>query len=99
MNIIRDEEGFGLFMIPLFVDWNIKRCNEAGCKSKPTTIISGMGDDIPIFGLCEEHFQKCNQNDGGATISLEFDDFDAFKAPLNSSPKVPTKYRFGDGEF
>jgi hypothetical protein len=85
MNIIRDEDSFGLFMLPLFIDWGIKRCNEKGCKDKPTTIIAGMGDGIPVFGLCEEHFQRCNQDDGGAMVHLEFDDFDAFAKESNQS--------------
>ena len=77
MKIIRDEEMGGLFMIPLFVDWNIKRCNVAGCTNKPNTIITQSGEDIPIYGLCEEHFQMANMP-GGATFNLEWDDFDAF---------------------
>jgi len=77
MKIIRDEEGFGLFMIPLFHEWGIRRCNQQGCTSKPTTIIANMGEDIPVFGLCEEHFQMANVP-GGATLNLEWTDFDAF---------------------
>ena len=77
MKIIRDEEGQGFFMIPLLVDWRIKRCNYEGCTNKPNTIITGI-EDAPIFGLCEEHFQMCN-TPRGSTLNLEWDDFDAFK--------------------
>lgn len=76
MRIIRDEECFGLMMIPLLCDWNIKRCNVEGCKSKPNTIIAGT--KAGMFGLCEEHFQEGNV-EGGTTYQLEFDNFDAFK--------------------
>jgi len=34
MNIIRDEELGGLMMIPLFQQWNVKRCNIKGCTEK-----------------------------------------------------------------
>ncbi len=78
MKIIRDEEGFGLFMIPLFCDWGIRRCNVVDCKEKPNTIIAGAGEDNINFGLCEEHFQEGN-TEGGTKYSLEFDSFDAFK--------------------
>lgn len=76
MKIIRDEEGFGLFMIPLFVDWGIKRCNVVDCTEKPNTIITNT--DAPIFGLCEEHFQEGNVP-GGTNYSLEWNEFDAFE--------------------
>ena len=78
MKIIRDEEYGGIMMIPLFCDWNIRRCNVRGCRNKPTTIIAQAREDIPVFGLCEEHFQEANVP-GGAKFDLEFDDFDAFK--------------------
>ena len=80
MKIIRDEEGFGLFMIPLFVDWHVKRCNVEGCTSKRTTIVTEM-EEVPIFGLCEEHFKQANVL-GGTKFDLEWDDFDAFKTPV-----------------
>ena len=78
MKIIRDEEFGGLMMIPLFCDWNIKRCNVADCHEKPTTIIQGIAPDISLCGFCETHFQEANVPDG-ANFTLEFDDFDAFK--------------------
>lgn len=77
MKIIRDDELFGIAMIPLFVNWKIKRCNCEGCTNRPNTIITEL-KDTPIFGLCEEHFQTCNRP-GGGTLDLEWDDFDAFK--------------------
>lgn len=78
MKIIRDEEAFGLFMIPLFVDWNVRRCNVEGCTDKPTTIIQGIAEGVPLCGFCETHFQEGNVP-GGSKFTLEFDDFDAFK--------------------
>jgi len=80
MKIIRDEECFGLMMIPLFCQWNIKRCNVEGCCEKPTTIIivQGVAPDIPLCGFCEKHFQEANVPNG-ANFTLEFDDFDAFE--------------------
>jgi len=77
MKIIRDNEFFGLAMIPLLVDWGIRRCNYEGCRNKPNTIITEV-EGTPIFGLCEEHFQMCNVPSGG-TLALEWGDFDAFK--------------------
>jgi hypothetical protein len=74
MKIIRDEEGFGIFMIPLFVDWHIKRCNIKGCTEEPNTIITGT--QAGAFGLCEKHFQEGNQGHP-VEIKLEFNDFDA----------------------
>ena len=91
MKIIRDTENFGIMMVPLFVDWNIRRCNFKDCKERPNTIITDAGCDV--FGLCEAHFQIANV-EGGATLSLELNDFDAFKeeakpirSGVNSSPR------------
>ena len=78
MTIIRDEETTGLFMIPLFCDWNIRRCNVKDCQTPPTTIITQV-IDAP-FGLCENHYQgvvKAREYN----FTLVFDDFDAFKEP------------------
>ena len=77
MNIIRDEETFGLFMIPLFVDWNIRRCNVKDCTEKPTTIVTGAQEGVPAFGLCEHHYQESKEL-GRFEYKLIFDDFDAF---------------------
>jgi hypothetical protein len=74
--IIRDEEGLGIFMIPLLIDWHIKRCNIKDCTEEPNTIITGTG--AGVFGLCEKHFQECNQSNP-VSIKLEFNDFDAFE--------------------
>lgn len=79
MNIIRDEEGCGVMMIPLFCDWGVKRCNVKNCTEKPTTIITGAHPDAPVIGMCEKHFQAANQPDGGKTYTFVFDDFDAFE--------------------
>ena len=81
MKIIRDEEGFGMFMIPLFCDWDIRRCNQVNCKKVPNTIITGAHPEAPAFGLCEEHYQMGNVPKGeGHNYSIEFDNYDAFKA-------------------
>ena len=77
MKIIRDEGLGGLGMIPLLIDWRIRRCNQEGCTSKPNTIIAETS--VPIFGLCEEHFQQGNKGNGEHRFNLIWDDFDAFK--------------------
>lgn len=77
MKIIRDDEFGGIVMIPLFVDWGVRRCNVEGCTDKPTTIVQGIAEDIPLCGFCEECFQEMN-TPGGMNVTLEFDNFDAF---------------------
>ncbi len=77
MKIIRDEELGGLAMIPLLVDWGIKRCNVKGCTDQPSTIVQGLSSDVPLSGFCEDHFQQANVK-GGTEFNLIFDDFDAF---------------------
>lgn len=79
MKVIRDPVT-PLTMIPLFVDWHVRRCNIIGCRARPTTIILGIAKDMPPVGLCEAHYQQGNVP-GGATFEFEFDDFDAFKQP------------------
>ena len=79
MKVIRDEDLGGLFMIPLFHQWGIKRCNVSGCTTKPTTIITGIPETEGPFGLCEEHHQEVKTK-GELDFMLDFDDFDAFKA-------------------
>jgi hypothetical protein len=68
MNIIRDEEMFGLMMIPLFTQWNIHRCNIKGCTEKPTTICV---HEKATFGMCEKHYQE-GKNKGTMKLELEF---------------------------
>ena len=75
MRIIRDGGDF----MPLLIDWNLRRCNQKGCTNRPTTIIAMQRDDIPVFALCEEHYQAGNKPGVEVSLSLEFDDFDAFK--------------------
>ncbi len=86
MKIIRDNDLGGLAMIPLFVDWNIRRCNVGGCTAKPTTIVIGLADDLPNAGFCETHFQEANKP-GGTIFSFEFDNYDAFKEKHNDGPR------------
>lgn len=78
MKIIRDNELNGLLMIPLLIDWKVKRCNIRGCTNKPNTIVTQLAEGIPVAGFCEEHYQMCNAPNG-AQIDLEFDDYDSFK--------------------
>ena len=80
--IIRDEQGFGIFMMPLFVDWNIRRCNIKGCTNRPSTIITDIHPQVSVAGLCEDHYQACVNDDGTLSFNetMTFDDFDAFKA-------------------
>ena len=78
MNIIRDEETFGLMMIPLLIDWHIRRCNVKNCTEKPNTIIGGV-EGAPAFGLCEAHYQHFKEA-AEIDCTLIFDDFDAFAA-------------------
>ena len=83
MNIIRDEEGFGIFMIPLFVDWGVRRCNVKDCVEKPTTIITQLAEGAPVSGWCEDHYQAFKSS-GRFEGTLVFDDFDAFPASITA---------------
>lgn len=80
MQIIRDNQMGGILMIPLFVEWGIRRCNVKGCLIIPNTIVVGqeIGSQEVTFGLCEEHYQQGNTPEG-AMFSLEFNEYDAFK--------------------
>lgn len=78
MKAIRDNDWFGIAMIPLFADWEIRRCNVKDCKEKPTTIITEVLEN-QAFGLCETHYQEALSK-GKLEATLIFDDFDAFKA-------------------
>lgn len=78
MKIIRDDQLFGLGMVPLLIDWNIRRCNVKGCTEKPNTIVSQLSPNVPLCGFCEGHYQEANK-EGGAKFDLAFDDYDAFK--------------------
>ena len=77
METIRDEATFGLMMIPLFVEWGVKRCNIKDCTNRPSTIIRYLCDDAPLTGWCEEHYQQF-KTEGRFEGTLVFDDFDAF---------------------
>lgn len=74
MIIIRENDGDIMNMLPLLMDWGIKRCNVEGCSRKPNTIIAYNGNH---FGLCENHYQMAAQL-GGMEFVLVFDDYDAF---------------------
>lgn len=57
MNIIRDDEMNGFFMIPLFHQYGIHYCNVKDCPNKASTILT----DIPgadAVGVCEFHYQE-----------------------------------------
>jgi hypothetical protein len=80
MQIIRDEELGGIMMIPLLIEWGVRRCNVKDCTEQPTTIITGMHPKAPLVGMCEEHFQAANKPDHSkVAYTFVFDDFDAFK--------------------
>lgn len=77
MQIIRDDSQNGMTtpcitMIPLLVQWGIKRCNIEDCKNSPTTIISGL-EGAPVFGICEEHYTDFTKEDKVVNIILNFD--------------------------
>lgn len=77
MQIIRDDSQDGMptpcvSMIPLLVQWKIKRCNIEHCQNSPTTIVAGV-KDAPVFGLCESHFSEFTKEDKAVKIVLEFD--------------------------
>ena len=97
MEIIRDNELGGLMMIPLFVDWGVKRCNVEDCTARPSTIVRQLSPDIPLAGFCEEHFQEANQ-EGGAVMSFVFDDFDAFVISRVADPAPSASATGGETE-
>ena len=78
MTIIRAENGLTTTAhLSLMIIWGVKRCNVAGCKNHPNTIVTGQMEDGTILGFCEEHYQQANVP-GGSGFTLEFNDFDAF---------------------
>jgi hypothetical protein len=88
MAIIRDQHCGGILMIPLLHQWGVRRCNIEGCREKPNTIITGpdAGEAeiyglSEIYGLCNDHWHELSDTPGEVSITLEFDDFDAFKEP------------------
>ena len=81
VNIIRDEQN-PIMMLPLLCQWNIRRCNYRNCKETPNTIIAGAGKNIPVFGLCEKHYQIGNRP-GGCKLNLIFDNSDGIIDTLN----------------
>jgi hypothetical protein len=70
MNIIRDEEFSGTAMLPLLIQWGIKRCNVKDCTHDPSTIIAGV-PDVPVLGMCEDHYQQAKEK-GKFSYKLEF---------------------------
>lgn len=75
MKVIRDEQFFGMAMIPLFQQHGIKRCNVSKCELKPSTIVTDCvnsdGESID-FALCEAHYQECKTK-GSINYTLDFD--------------------------
>lgn len=74
MQVIRDEQLGGLFMIPLLVDWRISELCQielpdgALCPGRTTTIIVLEPDETPDgqamrFGICEAHHQAAHAAD------------------------------------
>ena len=70
MKIIRDESLMGF---ALCISWGLTRCNQRGCQNYPNTIIQGASPGIPLFALCEEHFQQGNKP-GGTKFDLVFEE-------------------------
>lgn len=68
MQIIRDEELNGIFMIPLLHQYQITRCNIKDCKEKPSTICI---HEKATFGMCEKHYQE-GKEQGTMKLNLEF---------------------------
>jgi len=67
MQIIRDEQR--VFMIPIFTQYDITRCNIKDCKELHTTVCL---HELAIFGLCEKHYKEFSAEDKEVKISLEF---------------------------
>jgi len=86
MNIIRDNDWGGIAMIPLLMDWGIRRCNVKGCLEKPTTIVTQLAENVPACGFCEKHYQEANVPDG-TNFTLVFDNYDAFNPPMSGDNK------------
>lgn len=72
MNIICDQEN-PIMMIPLFVQWGVKRCNIKDCSEKPFSIITDASKEAPIFGMCKKHLEEARATKGNYHLSLEFD--------------------------
>lgn len=68
MKIIRDEEMYGIMMIPLFNQYEITRCNIKDCTEKPTTICV---HEQATFGMCEKHYLE-GIKAGTMKLELEF---------------------------
>lgn len=72
MNIIRDEDMFGLMMIALLHQCGINRCNMKDCIRDPTTIITGVVNR-PIR-LCKDHYNEFKEA-GKMSCMLDFSTF------------------------
>lgn len=75
MRVIREEDQDGMntpsiMMVPLLVSWDIKRCNIKDCANNPTTIIADT--EAPVFGMCEDHYQKFSKTEGKVNLSLDY---------------------------
>ena len=80
MNIIRDPEMAGIGTMALCIQWGVRRCNLRGCRERPTTIVTGISNEVPLLGLCEPHFEQADE-EGGLDGTFDFDKFDAFAPP------------------
>lgn len=82
MKIIRDDQLHGFAMLPLFFDWNVRRCNITNCKNQPSTILTQVHPEAPgPAGLCEEHYQEFLQPGGHLEFqaTMEWDDYNSFE--------------------
>lgn len=78
MEIIRDEEMHGIFMIPLFHQYGVHYCHVEGCQNKATTLLIDNGTAIPVIGICEGHFSQAKQ-DGKFSYKLDANKDQSFK--------------------
>ena len=78
MKVIRDEETFGIMMIPLLIEWGVRRCNVKDCTNEPSTIITNITPEISLLGLCETHYKEM-ADAGRIDHTMMFDTFDAFE--------------------
>jgi len=85
VRIIRDPDTAGIETCCLAITWGLRRCNYRGCTQRVTTIIAQGGEDVPVFALCEKHYQQGAQP-GGTRLDLVFDCSDGITESSKSQP-------------
>ena len=67
MKVIHDDEFAGIMMIPLIVDWGIKKtCQIKDCSEKTNAIVCFDSTESPAgkalhLGICEKHHQEADK--------------------------------------